>query len=203
MTDQASVPRFEGVGRHFFFDYLFEQFGHFYSLRFIVIKGVPSIIKQLLQFFRAHKLWLVDYPVGGKLIPVFGDDAVLPVQFLISFGMRKGRQHGEFGKIEFDLQEKIDEAFNIFFGMAVKSEEYGAFHHDAVIVVALDPFFDLVGGIENRLVNVPGPGLGRQVENLGFVFNGMRAPVFFQGDHFSEEIHFPFAVLRKGVIDNK
>ena len=80
--------------------------------------------------------------------------------------MGKGGQDREFGKIQLDVEEEIDQPFDGILGMAVESEQNRALDADAVVVVALDPLADVVRGVEHRLIHVPGPGLGGEVEDL-------------------------------------
>ena len=61
----------------------------------------------------------------------------------------------------------------------------------------------MIRGVEDRLVDVPGPGLGGQIEHLGLVFDGVAAPLFLQRDHLPEQVHFPLGVLGQGIVHDK
>ncbi len=203
MPGKASVPWLEGIVRHLLFHHLLEQLHHLELLRFILIKGVPGIIEQFLQLVRAHLFGLKHHLVRRVVVPVAGEDAVLPVQLFPGLGVGERGQDREFGQIKLDLQQKIDQPFDEVFIVIVEPQEDRALHPDAVVVVALDPLLDIIRGVEDRLIHVPGPGLGREVEDLGLVFNGMGAPFLFERDHFPEQVHLPLGILGQGVVHDE
>ena len=195
LLPQRTLSRSESVVGQFLADHSGEEFGHLHCLGLIVVEGVPSIGQQLLEPIGAHVLGTEDHLIGRVVVPVGGEDALLAVQVLVGPGVGKGGQDREFGQIQFDLHKKVDQALDIPFRVLVQAEQDGALHADAVVVITFDAVADIVRGVEDRLIDIPGAGLGGQVEHFGVVFDGVAAPLLLQGDHLPEQIHFPCDIL--------
>jgi len=181
----------------------FHQLEHLHALGLVVVEGPPGVAQQFLQFFRRHVAGLEDHLVGGVLVPVVGQDALLLVQLPVGLGVGEGRQHGELRQVQIDFQEKIHQTLDAVFGVAVQAQQDGALDPDAMVVVALDALPDGVRAVEDRLVYVPGPGPGGQIEHVRLVFDGVAAPFFLEGNHLPEEVPFPLGVLGQGVVHDK
>ena len=71
--------------------------------------------------------------------------------------MRKRGQHGKFRQVQFNIHQEVDQSLDTVLRVFVQAEENRAFNPDAMVVIALDTVADIVGGIENSLVNIPAP----------------------------------------------
>ena len=68
------------------------------------------------------------------IIPVEGRIAPGPVQVIEGPGVGKGREHGEFSKVQVDLHEKIDKPADGVFRVVVHTQEDRSLHGDAEVV---------------------------------------------------------------------
>ena len=147
---------------HFTPDNLLEQLTHLDLVATISIESVPGVVIHFLQFVRAHLLRLEDDLVCSILQPIIGQDA----PFLLHLGpnrrMGERSHNGEFGNVEFNLHEEIDQALDIIFILIIGTEDNRSFNADAMLLEALDPVTNNIGSIKNRLINIPGTGLGRE-----------------------------------------
>ncbi len=183
--DKIAPPGTEGPVRLLPFHDLFEELEHLVVLGFVPVKGLPGIRMQFLETLRTHLPRLEDDPVGRVGVPVVGQDPLFPLEILEGPGMGKGGEHGELGQIQLDLQEKIDEPLDAVLRVLVQSQQDRPLHGDAVVVIAFDPVADVIRGVEDGLIDVPGPGLGGQVEDLVVLLDGMAAPLLLQRDHLA------------------
>ncbi|VTR63796.1 hypothetical protein DESC_10064 [Desulfosarcina cetonica] len=192
-----------GVVGHFPAYDLLEQFGHLDLLGLVAIEAVPGPVEQFLQPLRRHVARLVDHLIGRIRIPVIGENAILTLEVVIGLGVGKRRQYGKLGQVQVDFQQEIHQPPDPVLGVVVQPQQDRPLHADAVIVIALDALLDIVGSVEHRLVDVPGTGLGCQVEYLGIVLDGMAAPFLLQRDHFAEQLQLPLGVLGQGVVHDE
>ena len=118
-------------------------------------------------------------------------------------GVRERREDRELGQVEVDLHQEVDQPPDVVLGVVVHPEQDRAFDGDPVVVVATDPVADVVRGVEDGLVDVPGPRPGREVEHLGLVLDGVADPLLLQRDHLPEELHLPAGVLGERVVDQE
>ena len=195
-------PPPEGPVCHFLNNNPLKKFEHPVGLGFFPVEGFPGPVVQFLKTFRAHVFGLKDDLVAGIVVPIVGQDPSLLVEVRKGPGVGEGSQDGELGHVQVYFQEKIRQAEDVVLGLTVETQEDGPLHADPEVVVFFNPVADEVGGVEDRLINIPGPGLGRQIKDLVVVLNGMAAPFFFQGDHLPEEILLPFLILSQGIVDD-
>jgi len=87
--------------------------------------------------------------------------------------------------------------------LVVQSQEDRALYADAVIMITLHPFFNIIRRVINSLIHIPCAGAGGEFQHFGIVFNRVADPLFFEGDHFPEQIRFPLFILRQRVVHNK
>ena len=120
---------------------------------------------------------------------------LLLAHIVVRLGMREGGEHRELRQVQPDIKEKIYEPLDIILIMVVHAEQNRALNRDVVIMIALDPLPDEIGGIKNRLVHVPGAGPAGTIEHLGLILDGVAAPVFFKRNHLTEKFHLPVSVL--------
>jgi len=60
-----------------------------------------------------------------------------------------------------------------------------------MVVIAFDAVADVIGCVEDGLINKPGAGLRGQIQNLVVLFNGMTAKTSFSGESFPGINPFP------------
>ena len=140
---------------------------------------------------------LIHHLTGVVVIPVEVEDAALAQQVVMALGVRKRSKNGELGQVKVNLTQKVDEALDVVLGLVVEPEKDGAFHPNAIVMIALHTLLDVVGGVVNGLIHIPGARLGGQVENFGVVLNGVADPFLLQRGDGTEEVHLPLLVLRQ------
>ena len=135
--------------------------------------------------------------VGGIIIPVIGNNSVLLFQIIVGFGMGERSQHGELGNIQLNFKQKVDELLDTVFGVMIQAQQNSALNTDAIIVVSFNPVTNIIRRVKNRLINIPGPSPGRQLQYLRIILDWVTAPFFLQGNHLPEQIHLPPGILRQ------
>ena len=172
-----------------------EEAEHLLLLTLVVIERVPGVFVELLKPFGGHLFGVEDDLPGVVVIPIEVEDAPLAEVVVVALGVGEGRHDGELGQVEVDLEEEVDEALDVVFRLVVEAQQDGALDADAVVVVTLDALADVVRGVVDGLIDVPGAGLCGQVEHLRIVLDGVADPLLFEGDHLAKEIHLPLLVL--------
>ena len=78
------------------------------------------------------------------MVPVEVEDAALAQQVVVTLGVWEGCKNGELGQVEVDFAEEVDETLDVVFGLVVETKEDGAFHADAIIMIAFHALLDVV-----------------------------------------------------------
>ena len=193
-VDKLAVENFLRFGMKDDFDEFFDA-----NLRTLGEKALKS------SLVKNYILMDVVLAVSNTVNDLGGDvDKVLPELASIETVMSNIKTMEQLrGQVELDLQQEVDQALDVVLGVLVQAEQDGPLDADAVVVVAPDALADVVRGVEDRLVDVPGAGLGGQIEHLRVVLDGVAAPLLLQRDHLAEEVQLPLRVLGQGVVHDE
>ena len=194
---QTAVRLSVGALVHLAKRYFAEQIEHLLLLRLILIERLPGIVVNVLQLLGCHVLGLEHHLSGIVVVPVEIEDAALSQQVVVGLGMREGREHGELSQVEVYLAQEVDEPLAVVLGLIVQSEQDGALHSDAVVVVALHTFLDIVAGVIDSLIDIPCTGIVGQLEHLVVVLNGVADPFLLERSNGTKQLFLPLLVLRQ------
>ena len=64
---------------------------------------------------------LIYHLAGVVMIPVVVEDTALAHQVVVGLGVRERSQNGELGQVQIDLQEEVNQAEDVVFGLVVKT----------------------------------------------------------------------------------
>ena len=124
-------------------------------------------------------------------------------QIVITLGMRERSHYGKFGQVQINLSQEIDQTFTIVLRLIVESQKDGTLYTDAIIVITLYTFLNIIGRIVYSLVYVPCTSLSRKIKNLGIVFDRMADPLLLKRGYCCKQFLLPLFVLSQGIIYNK
>ena len=137
------------------------------------------------------------------MVPVKVEDTSLSQQVVVGLRMRKRRQDGELRQVEIDLAEEINQALTVVLGLVVEAKKDGTLYPDAVIVIALHTLLDIVAGVVDGLIHIPGTGIIGELQHLIIVLDGVADPLLLQRGDGLEQFLLPLFVLCQRVVDDE
>ncbi len=93
--------------------------------------------------------------------------------------MGEGGKDREFGDVDLDLKEEIDETLDKVLVLLVGPQQDRALYADTVVLEPPDPVPYYVGRVEYCLVDIPRPGVRRKPEHLVVIEYRVGDPFLF------------------------
>ena len=144
LVAQAAVGLTVGALVHLAQGDIAEQVEHLLLLRLVLVERLPGVVVDVLQLLGRHVLGLEHHLTGVIVVPVKVEDTALAQQVVVNLRVGERCQHGKLRQVKVYLAQEVDEPLAVVLGLVVESQEDSTFNTNAVVMVALHAFLNIV-----------------------------------------------------------